>query len=386
VTVLAVQILQAQAKGLINVTTLAKSCDEYSFPFYLACVILDKETDGRNIYGHDVGGIFTYPDGRNVEVTEANYAEFLRRLAAGETSNGVGCFQLTFRGYHIGSQSLTALGYKAWIPADNIRYAIGRILAPSLKSGLDRGLTLEQAFWQTAKSYNGNASYADDAIVKARTWAATVGTSDMEVGGLEINSKMHSNARHVIEEVLDHFPAIKVIWTYATFPDHSNCRCCDYMVTSLGLTRDEEVKLGDAIAAYLIKNADRIGLNWLIWNRRIYRHQNTDKGHGWADYTGPKPHTDHVHMEVDDRTSEEYMPTANEIAKATVAEQIRRGPELGKAIAKGFLSVDDVIPAGADETNAANKFQVPATFIKGDHDLLLDIREALEKLATKPTA
>jgi hypothetical protein len=180
VTVSPVQIIAAQAKGLINVTALAKACDEFSFPFFLACVILDKETDGRNIYGHDVGGIFTYPDGRNVEVTEANYAEFLRRLAAGETSNGVGCFQLTFRGYHIGSQSLTALGYKAWIPADNIRYAIGRILAPSLKAGLARGLTIEQAFWQTAKSYNGNTSYADDAIVRARTWAATVGTSDMD--------------------------------------------------------------------------------------------------------------------------------------------------------------------------------------------------------------
>jgi hypothetical protein len=36
VTVSAVQILQAQAKGLINVTTLAKCCDEYSFPIYLA--------------------------------------------------------------------------------------------------------------------------------------------------------------------------------------------------------------------------------------------------------------------------------------------------------------------------------------------------------------
>jgi hypothetical protein len=181
VTVSPTQILAAQAKGLINATALAKACDEYKFPFYLACVICDKETDGRNIYGHDVGGIFTGPSNVNVTVTEDNYQEFLRRLAAGERSNGVGCFQLTFRGYHIGSQSLTALGYKAWIPADNIRYAIGRILAPSLKAGLARGLTIEQAFWATAKAYNGNTSYADDAIVRARTWAATVGTSDMEV-------------------------------------------------------------------------------------------------------------------------------------------------------------------------------------------------------------
>jgi hypothetical protein len=86
-----------------------------------------------------------------------------------------------------------------------------------------------------------------------------------------------------------------------------------------------------------------------------------------------------------DITWEEYMPTAADIAKATVAEQIRRGPELGKAIAKGFLTADDIIPAGKDETNETNTHQVPATFITGDHDLLVDIRDAIEKLAAPPT-
>lgn len=141
--------------------------------------------------------------------------------------------------------------------------------------------------------------------------------------------------------------------------------------------------LGDAIANYLIANADRVGLNWLIWNRRIYRHQNTNRGHGWDDYTGPKPHTDHVHAEVDDRIyqpPEDDMPTAEEIGKAVAAELIKAAPALAKAV----LSADNIISSGKDEPDKTNKFQAPKTFVTNDHDLLFDIREALTKLTEPP--
>jgi hypothetical protein len=174
------QIAKAKAKGLINVEALAAACDKYAFPFYLACVILAKETSGRNIFGHDHGGAFSDPDGKNIEVTEERYKEFLKLIGAGKTSNGVGPMQLTYKGYHIGPQSLTTLGYKAWLPADNIRYGVGRILKPSLAANLAKGQTLTQAFWNTAKAYNGNASYADDAQARAKVWKAAVGTADME--------------------------------------------------------------------------------------------------------------------------------------------------------------------------------------------------------------
>jgi hypothetical protein len=139
-----------------------------------------------------------------------------------------------------------------------------------------------------------------------------------EIGkdGLAISSHMHDNARKVTVEILKKFPKVVQIWTYATFPDHSNGRCTDYMITIKGMTRDDQVKLGNAIANYAIKNAKRIGLNWLIWNRRIYRYQNTDKGHGWAAYHGPKPHTDHVHIEVMDKKYE-APPAPKPLPKVT---------------------------------------------------------------------
>ena len=58
---------------------LAAACDTYDFRFYLACAILQKESGGRNIYGHDRGGVFTTTDGSNIEVTKANFTEFCRR-------------------------------------------------------------------------------------------------------------------------------------------------------------------------------------------------------------------------------------------------------------------------------------------------------------------
>jgi hypothetical protein len=72
---------------------------------------------------------------------------------------------------------------------------------------------------------------------------------------------------------------------------------------------------------------------------------------------------------------------AKDIANELVNELVREAPR----IAKAFLSSDGIILSGKDEPNQTNEFQAPKTFIKGDHDLLVDIRAAIEKLAIKPT-
>lgn len=50
---------------------------------------------------------------------------------------------------------------------------------------------------------------------------------------------------------------------------------------------------GNLIANYAIANAGRLGITYVIWNRRIYDVRN---GKGWQAYSGPSPHTDHVHV------------------------------------------------------------------------------------------
>jgi hypothetical protein len=210
-TVSAAQIKAAEAKGLINVAALARACDAYDFPFFLACTILQKETGGANVFGHDKGGAM-YGAG---EVTEAKYREFRRLIDSGQTSNGVGPMQITWKGYF---PVMEADGLKPWLAADNILFGVG-ILSRSLKRGLEQGLTLEKAFWQAAKSYNGNASYADDAIIKARTWAATVGTSDMETTPPEDGDM--PTAKEIADELLkpENLKKIAVaVWTAEILP------------------------------------------------------------------------------------------------------------------------------------------------------------------------
>lgn len=120
---------------------------------------------------------------------------------------------------------------------------------------------------------------------------------------LEISSKMKTNVVTCIHLALAKFPQVRQIWTYAGFPDHNDCRCCDYMITIEGIAREQQVELGDEIKAWHIAHADDLGVNYIIWNRRIWRR--VGNGHGPARqstaYYGPKPHTDHVHVEYDNR-------------------------------------------------------------------------------------
>lgn len=64
--------------------------------------------------------------------------------------------------------------------------------------------------------------------------------------------------------------------------DHPKGRALDYM------TRD--VKKGNALANDLIKNANAWNVKYVIWNRYIWQPSS-----GWRKYSGPSPHTDHVH-------------------------------------------------------------------------------------------
>jgi hypothetical protein len=72
-----------------------------------------------------------------------------------------------------------------------------------------------------------------------------------------------------------------------------------------------------------------------------------------------------------------------DLAKDIATEIVKQGAAFGRAFAQGFLFAD-IIPSGKDESNPANKTQVPATYVKGDHDLLWDIREVLKKLSEPP--
>jgi hypothetical protein len=54
--------------------------------------------------------------------------------------------------------------------------------------------------------------------------------------------------------------------------------------------------VGDPIANWLVQNAEAIGVQYIIWNRVQWT--GSRKGRKDRDYTGPSPHTDHIHVEL----------------------------------------------------------------------------------------
>lgn len=77
------------------------------------------------------------------------------------------------------------------------------------------------------------------------------------------------------------------------FPDHPSGLALDFMINNLSADAAQNKAVGDAIAAYVIANAARLSVKYMIWYRRSW---NPQRG-TWVPYTSTtNPHTDHVHV------------------------------------------------------------------------------------------
>lgn len=82
--------------------------------------------------------------------------------------------------------------------------------------------------------------------------------------------------------------------------EHGEGRALDWMVNA---NTSDGLALGNAITRWLSATdskgrpgamARRFGINYIIWNRQMWRAY--DPGRGWAPYSGSSPHTDHIHI------------------------------------------------------------------------------------------
>lgn len=75
---------------------------------------------------------------------------------------------------------------------------------------------------------------------------------------------------------------------------HATGRAIDVFIPTRGGLADNTK--GDQIANFLVQNADRIGIQMLIWDRTIWK----ASGSAQRDrcYQGSHPHNDHVHVEI----------------------------------------------------------------------------------------
>jgi hypothetical protein len=141
----------ATEHGLHNVSAIADASVDSGMSFHLACALLDGESDGWNIYGHDVGGALstrshhvtvaghTYAQGTDIPVTPENAAVFLLMIGAGHKSNGMGPCQITYAadlpdgrsgGYF--RQMSDDYGLVPWDVTDNMVFGFSRLFMPLL--------------------------------------------------------------------------------------------------------------------------------------------------------------------------------------------------------------------------------------------------------------
>lgn len=78
--------------------------------------------------------------------------------------------------------------------------------------------------------------------------------------------------------------------------EHPKGRACDWSLQNSGFRpwyNDDTRIYGNNLAAFLVRNADRLGVYYVIWNRQIWF-----PATGWSSYSGPSNHTDHVHVSL----------------------------------------------------------------------------------------
>lgn len=78
--------------------------------------------------------------------------------------------------------------------------------------------------------------------------------------------------------------------------EHPKGRACDWSLQKSGFSvaHNRDMKdYGNNLMAFLVRNADRLGILYVIWFKQIYF-----PGVGWHAYHGDSEHTDHVHVSM----------------------------------------------------------------------------------------
>ncbi len=167
----------ALTKGFVNVAPAAIACREVGLPFYAALALLEMESHGHNVWGHDAKrdasgnvtewGVFSgFPDDVTPEAFDAFCYEVLNH---GKLSNGVGPCQITYAG-SVQPDGTRPGGFFAEAedqgldlsaPLDNMRFGFAKMAGYFAKYG----------DWRKAgRLYNGKDSYGVTFARRVEKW------------------------------------------------------------------------------------------------------------------------------------------------------------------------------------------------------------------------
>ena len=308
--------------GLRNAEALVRAADDVGLQLHIAAALAEKESGGRNIYGHDAGGALstktgpvsiggeTYPRGGDIPVTEANFTEyFLPAVLAGKISNGVGPLQITYPGYFKQRPD-----YPWWDPYKSALVGYTDFL------GYLKGATTPAAIKTAGSRYNSGSytktagTYGEALATLAAKWDTWLKSSTTEdsmpdprfTKALSTLGNVTPNTRKKALAVLQHCQDTLgrtpgVLWGMGSSSEHASGRALDFMISQHGMGIDTE--MGDAIAEFVLAHGVDWGLGWVIWRQRIFPPKGTfvqnPKG-GWRRMedrgSSTQNHMDHPHV------------------------------------------------------------------------------------------
>lgn len=151
------EIQVAKDFGIQNVEVAAVVAAEVGLPFAQAMTLLQMESNGRNIYGSDKGGMLAGFGTVNAENFLAFEYMVVKKLHA---SNGVGPCQITYRGFFPQARNQ---GLDLSVPHDNMLFGFALLVK----------LHKSKKTWEGAfTAYNGKASYGKTATRRLKEWTA----------------------------------------------------------------------------------------------------------------------------------------------------------------------------------------------------------------------
>ena len=167
---------------LHNAPAIAASSRRAGVPLSVAAALAEVESGGRNVFGNDRGGVFSRPGRPDVPVTPKRVAELRRRVAAGETSNGIGPAQITWPPFF---DRADAAGLDLADPEDNLTLGL-TILAEHARGDLSpAGLERAGTLYNAGTLAGGVTDYGRRLARAAAAWEErlSAGLPDLAAGG-----------------------------------------------------------------------------------------------------------------------------------------------------------------------------------------------------------
>lgn len=184
---------------------------------------------------------------------------------------------------------------------------LGSFLRPLLAAGLVAsaiaGCSGDDLLGSSESEIAGERTWklSPDAVAAGKAVRLTYDSAPAWRGTAACAGTLRDGTRVLGDFLSDRYAAIDTVGGYACRRNtadssrmsvHGTGRALDLMIPTKG--GDADSARGDIIANWLVMNAQRIGVQLIIWNRTVWRSNGSNTGV----YTGPIPHIDHIHVEI----------------------------------------------------------------------------------------